>query len=75
MVCILFKNPTIALKLSGPAKSTKLLNKWKSKKIAIREYGQESVASSSSTSPNSTEESNKSEDVKNKEYDEDDIPF
>ena len=44
-------------------------------KIAIREYGQESVASSSSTSPNSTEESNKSEDVKNKEYDEDDIPF
>ena len=44
-------------------------------KIAIREYGQESVASSSSTSPNSAEESNKSEDVKNKEYDEDDIPF
>ena len=34
IVCILFKNPTMALKLSAPEKSTKLLNKWKSRKIA-----------------------------------------
>lgn len=41
--------------------------------LAIREYGQESVAPT--PSPNSTEEANKAEDIKNKEYDEDDIPF
>ena len=42
-------------------------------KLAIREYGQESVAPSASTDLGS--EQTKTEDVKNKEYDEDDIPF
>ena len=44
-------------------------------KLAIREYGQESVSPPSSPSSDSMEEPNKNEDVKNKEYDEDDIPF
>ena len=42
--------------------------------LAIREYGQESVASPSpSEPPVNAESSNK--DIPNKEYDEDDIPF
>jgi len=46
--------------------------------LAIREYGQESVGapSASSSSPVETSDApQKAEDVKNKEYDEDDIPF
>jgi len=46
--------------------------------LAIREYGQESVGtpSASSSSPVETSDTpQKAEDVKNKEYDEDDIPF
>jgi len=44
-------------------------------KLAIREYGQESVSAPSPSSNNSEEEPGNTEDVKNKEYDEDDIPF
>jgi len=47
-------------------------------KLAIREYGQESVGaveSNSSSSIDTSETSQTTEDVKNKEYDEDDIPF
>ena len=46
--------------------------------LAIREYGQESVgtASGASSSPVDTSDApQKTEDIKNKEYDEDDIPF
>ena len=46
-------------------------------KLAIREYGQESVAAPtpSSSSEDLVEAPTKTEDVKNQEYDEDDIPF
>ena len=45
-------------------------------KLAIREYGQESVAASPPSSSTDLGESPaKTEDVKNQEYDEDDIPF
>ena len=46
--------------------------------LAIREYGQESVGAPSTPSSSPVETSDtpqKAEDVKNKEYDEDDIPF
>ena len=42
--------------------------------MAIREYGQESVASPNTSAPPANEQPSK-EDVQNKEYDEDDIPF
>ena len=46
-------------------------------KLAIREYGQESVAvpAPPSSSEDLGEAPVKTEDVKNQEYDEDDIPF
>ena len=47
-------------------------------KLAIREYGQESVESTGATLNSSdeiAEKKNNPEDVKNKEFDEDDIPF
>ena len=46
--------------------------------LAIREYGQESVDAPLGSSSSPVEKSDtpqKAEDVKNKEYDEDDIPF
>ena len=43
-------------------------------KLAIREYGQENVVAPSPSDTLDTEPAN-TEDVKNKEYDEDDIPF
>ena len=44
-------------------------------KLAIREYGQESVVTTSPSSDNLEEAPANTEDIKNKEYDEDDIPF
>jgi len=46
-------------------------------KLAIREYGQESVNTPESGTDSSIESDSppNKEDVKNKEYDEDDIPF
>ena len=44
-------------------------------KLAIREYGQESMEPSLNTSNENKEEVTDQTDVKNKEFDEDDIPF